>query len=363
MSLFFSSKATKIKQALGQIPLPESTLTVADAVTSLEVSSDKLSLFITLGYPMASFAEELQLRIEAELGLLHPSVEVQLSWAAAETQKLSAHPQVAGVKNVIAVASGKGGVGKSTTAVNIALALANTGARVGLLDADIYGPSQSLMLGVEGLKPEVVGANTMKPIMTAGNVQLMGMGNLVNENTPMIWRGPMVSGAFKQLLNSTLWDDVDYLIIDMPPGTGDVQLTLSQSVAVSGAVIITTPQDIALLDARKGIEMFKKVNVPILGVVENMSTHTCTNCGHEEAIFGDEGGDRLSKEYGVRLLGRLPLQASIRQQTDSGTPPVLTDPNSAVSQKYRSIALQLASGLWGQALKGPTGPTISVTDD
>lgn len=364
MSFFFPSRDEAIKQALSEISLSESTgLSVADAVTEIEVNKNNLTLSLAFGYPISSFEDTLKEQVKEALGPKFDSMEVNLSWRAAETQKNSAHPQVEGVKNIIAVASGKGGVGKSTTAVNIALALANTGARVGVLDADIYGPSQTLMLGVEGEKPEVVGTNKMKPIMALNDVQMMSMGNLVNENTPMIWRGPMVSGAFQQLLNSTLWNNVDYLIVDMPPGTGDVQLTLSQSVPVSGAVIVTTPQDIALLDARKGIEMFRKVNIPILGVVENMSIHTCTNCGHEDAVFGDKGGKRLAQEYDVKMLQRLPLQSSICEQTDNGRPPVASDPDSLVSQKYLSIALQVTAELWKQELTGPSGPVISISDD
>jgi ATP-binding protein involved in chromosome partitioning len=260
------------------------------------------------------------------------------------------------------VASGKGGVGKSTTAVNIALALAAEGARVGILDADIYGPSQALMLGVANLRPEMHSPNKMKPIIAHG-LQMISMGNLVTENTPVVWRGPMVSGALQQLLNQTQWDEVDYLIVDMPPGTGDIQLTLSQAVPVSGAVIVTTPQDIALLDARKGIEMFRKVNIPVLGVVENMALHICSNCGHEEAIFGNAGGERLAAQYNVELLGRLPLQMSICEQTDSGKPPVVAEPDSAVARIYREIAVKIAALLWEKSLRGAGAPTISISDD
>jgi ATP-binding protein involved in chromosome partitioning len=283
-------------------------------------------------------------------------------WQVSTAPSINQQNRVAGVKNIVAVASGKGGVGKSTTAVNIALALAAEGARVGVLDADIYGPSQALMLGVTGQRPEMHSPNKMKPIPAHG-LQMISMGNLVTENTPVVWRGPMVSGALQQLLNQTQWDQVDYLIVDLPPGTGDIQLTLAQAVPVSGAVIVTTPQDMALLDARKGIEMFRKVNIPVLGVVENMALHICSNCGHEEAIFGSAGGERLAAQYGVGLLGRLPLQMSICEQTDSGKPPVVAEPDSTVARLYREIAVKAAALLWRESLRGTAAPTIAVSDD
>src|SRR5207249_1906171 len=231
---------------------------------------------------------------------------------------------IPGIKNIIAVASGKGGVGKSTTAVNLALALAAEGAQVGVLDADIYGPSQPTMLGIAG-RPESRDGKTLEPLEAYG-LQAMSIGCLIDVDTPMVWRGPMVTQALQQLLTQTNWRDLDYLIIDMPPGTGDIQLTLSQKVPVTGAVIVTTPQDIALLDARKGLKMFEKVGIPILGIVENMSTHICSNCGHEEHIFGQGGAERMCKEYGVELLGSLPLDIAIREQADSGKPTVVADP-------------------------------------
>jgi ATP-binding protein involved in chromosome partitioning len=241
-----------------------------------------------------------------------------------------------GVKNVIAVASGKGGVGKSTTAVNLALALAAEGARVGILDADIYGPSQPQMLGITS-RPESVDGKSMEPLERYG-IQAMSIGFLVDIDTPMVWRGPMVTGALEQLLRETRWQDLDYLIIDLPPGTGDIQLTLSQKVPVTGAVIVTTPQDIALLDARKGLKMFEKVGIPILGIVENMSTHICSNCGHEEHIFGAGGGAAMCKDYNVELLGSLPLDIRIREQTDGGMPTVVAEPDSQISATYKQIA-------------------------
>jgi ATP-binding protein involved in chromosome partitioning len=251
------------------------------------------------------------------------------------------------VKNIIAVASGKGGVGKSTTAVNLALALSAEGGRVGLLDADIYGPSQPRMLGITG-KPESKDGSTLEPMM-AYHLQAMSIGFLIDEETPMIWRGPMVTQALEQLLNDTNWADLDYLVIDLPPGTGDTQLTLAQKVPVSGAVIVTTPQDIALLDARKGLKMFEKVEVPVLGIVENMSIHICSNCGHEESIFGTGGGQRMAEQYGVDLLGQLPLDIRIREETDGGKPTVVAEPEARISQIYREIARKTAAKLSLQA--------------
>ncbi|WP_323815497.1 iron-sulfur cluster carrier protein ApbC [Cellvibrio sp. NN19] len=269
------------------------------------------------------------------------------------------------VKNIIAVASGKGGVGKSTTAVNLALALAAEGARVGILDADIYGPSQPQMLGVGQRRPEIVGEQgkqQMLPIVAHG-LQSISMGYLVTEETPMLWRGPMATGALQQLLMQTRWDNVDYLVIDMPPGTGDIQITLAQKVPVTGAVIVTTPQDIALLDAKKGIEMFRKVNVPILGVIENMALHTCTNCGHEEHIFGEGGGERIARDYQTELLGSLPLALSIRADADEGKPSVVADPESPISQKYRAIARKVIANVNAQNAQADGFPEIEFTDD
>jgi ATP-binding protein involved in chromosome partitioning len=281
------------------------------------------------------------------------------------TTQGAAHSQaIPQVKNIIAVASGKGGVGKSTTAVNLALALAAEGARVGILDADIYGPSQPQMLGVGQRRPEVVGEQgkqQMLPISAYG-IQSISMGYLVTEDTPMLWRGPMATGALQQLLMQTRWDNLDYLIIDMPPGTGDIQITLAQKVPVTGAVIVTTPQDIALLDAKKGIEMFRKVNVPILGVIENMAMHTCSNCGHEEHIFGEGGGERIARDYQTELLGSLPLDLSIRADADQGKPSVAADPESGISQKYRAIARKLVANVQ-QYNSNQSVPDIEVSDD
>jgi ATP-binding protein involved in chromosome partitioning len=252
------------------------------------------------------------------------------------------------VRNVIAIASGKGGVGKSTVSVNVALALAADGAKVGLLDADIYGPSQPHMVGLAGTQPQSEDGKTMQPLEAHG-LQVMSIGFLIDPDQPMIWRGPMVTSALQQLLQQTTWKDLDYLIIDMPPGTGDIQLTLSQQVPVSGAVIVTTPQNIATLDARKGLAMFRKVAIPVLGVIENMSTHICSACGHEEPIFGSGGGEQMASDFTVELLGQLPLDAKIREQTDSGTPTVVADPQSPAAEAYRNAARKMAAA---QAAQG-----------
>jgi ATP-binding protein involved in chromosome partitioning len=268
------------------------------------------------------------------------------------------------IKHIIAVASGKGGVGKSTAAVNLALALKALGARVGLLDADIYGPSQPLMLGIaDDVRPEQQGGQFLLPVEAHG-LKTMSLGYLVTDRTPMVWRGPMAGGALTQMLEQTLWGELDYLVIDMPPGTGDIQLTLTQKARVAGAVIVTTPQDIALLDAQKGIEMFRKVDVPILGVVENMAVHICTQCGHREHIFGEHGGQRIAADYGVPLLGSLPLALSIRQQTDSGRPTVIAEPDSPVTAIFLEVAaaVQLALEQRGDDAVRHF-PEINITDD
>ena len=268
---------------------------------------------------------------------------------------------IEGVKHIVAVASGKGGVGKSTVTVNLALAMAAEGYRVGILDADIHGPSQAQMLGVgEGVRPQAAGENRFLPLEAHG-IQAMSMAFMVDVREPMVWRGPMVAGAFQQMLTQTRWDDLDYLFIDMPPGTGDVQLTLAQKVPVDGAVIVTTPQDIALLDARKGIEMFRKVKVPVLGVVENMSLHTCSQCGHQEPVFGAGGGERIATEYDTRVLGRLPLSLSIREQVDGGRPSVVAEPDGDIAASFRDMARQVAEQIAASA--GDSGPSISFSEE
>lgn len=287
----------------------------------------------------------------------HYGKPVTISYQIGVAQRNGPIAQMAAIKNIIAVASGKGGVGKSTTAVNLALALANEGARVGILDADIYGPSIGKMLGVaDDVRPQPVGEKEMAPVVAHG-IQSMSMAYLVTEETPMAWRGPMVSGALQQLLTQTRWDDLDYLIIDMPPGTGDIQLTLSQKVPVSGAVIVTTPQEIATLDAKKGIEMFNKVKVPVLGIAENMAQHVCSNCGQVEHIFGAGGGQAIADRYQTSLLASLPLQASIRQQADGGTPTAVADMGSAAGKAYQQLARNVAASLARQTVQ--QAPIIS----
>jgi ATP-binding protein involved in chromosome partitioning len=269
------------------------------------------------------------------------------------------------IKHIIAVASGKGGVGKSTTAVNLALALRADGCNVGLLDADIYGPSQQVMLGIpEGTRPGQQGGEYLLPVEAHG-LKTMSMAYLVDEGTPMVWRGPMAGGALAQMLEQTLWGELDYLVIDMPPGTGDIQLTLTQKASVAGAVIVTTPQDIALLDAKKGIEMFNRVDVPILGVVENMAVHICSECGHQEHIFGEHGGERIARDYGVPLLASLPLALSIREQTDAGRPTVLAEPESSITALYRQAASAVEAALAQKAGDGVVHqfPEIKISDD
>lgn len=338
-------------------------LVSAKMVKKITVEGEKITIKIALGYPAASIREQLADALRAVIseatGLEQVAVELTTDIVSHAVQKnLKPMP---GVKNIIAVASGKGGVGKSTTAVNLALALVAEGARVGILDADIYGPSQPAMLGLSG-QPETDG-KTIAP-KTAYGVQSMSIGYLIDEDTPMIWRGPMVTGALQQLLNDTRWDKLDYLIIDLPPGTGDIQLTLAQQIPVSGAVIVTTPQDIALLDAQRGLKMFEKVSVPVLGLVENMSVHICSNCGHEEPIFGAGGGQKMAAKYGVELLGSLPLDIKIREQADGGHPTVVADPQGRTAQIYREIARKLAGKL-ALAAKDYSAkfPTISIVNN
>jgi ATP-binding protein involved in chromosome partitioning len=324
-------------------------LVSAGVVKAIEIEGDQVRVKVVLGFPakgiQQSLAATVRDLVQALPGVSMAQVEVSWEIKAHSVQK-SLKP-IDNVKNIIAVASGKGGVGKSTTAVNLALALSAEGAKVGILDADIYGPSQPRMLGISG-KPESKDGNSLEPMMSY-HLQAMSIGFLIDEETPMIWRGPMVTQALEQLLNDTNWADLDYLVIDLPPGTGDTQLTLAQKVPVSGAVIVTTPQDIALLDARKGLKMFQKVEVPVLGIVENMSIHICSKCGHEEYIFGSGGGRSMSDQYGVDLLGSLPLDIHIREETDSGKPTVVAQPESRATEIYREIARKTAAKLSLQA--------------
>ena len=309
---------------------------------NIRIDGCNVALDIVLGYPAKSVIESIRKQVADKLATIPGigSVNVDVSSKIVSHSVQRGVTLIPGVKNIIAVASGKGGVGKSATAVNLALALASEGASVGILDADIYGPSQPQMLGITG-RPESLDGKNLEPMMAHG-IQAMSIGLLIDADSPMVWRGPMVTQALQQLLNETRWHDVDYLIIDMPPGTGDIQLTLAQKVPVTGAVIVTTPQDIALLDARKGLKMFEKVGIPIIGIVENMSTHICSSCGHEEHIFGAGGGDKMCKDYSTELLGSLPLDIRIREQTDAGRPTVVADPDGQVAEIYRSIARRIA---------------------
>ena len=309
---------------------------------NIKVEGDNVTVDVLLGYPAKSQIEPIRKAIATKLrglpGVGGVTVNVSMKIVSHAVQR--GVKLVPGIKNIIAVASGKGGVGKSTTAVNLALALAAEGARVGVLDADIYGPSQPMMLGIRG-RPESKDGKSLEP-MEGHGLQAMSIGFLIDVETPMVWRGPMVTQALEQLLRETQWRDIDYLVVDLPPGTGDIQLTLAQRVPVTGAIIVTTPQDIALIDARKGLKMFEKVGVPILGIVENMSLHICSNCGHEERIFGEGGAARMAKDYGVEVLAALPLDIAIREQADSGKPTVVSDPDGRVAGIYKEIARRVA---------------------
>ena len=360
------STETNVNKFLNSLELPGLGRSVGDVAQKVdfEADDDAINVRIELGFPAEMSHDEyiafIADALRAETGVEDVTVELSTKVVAHGVQR-NLKPMPA-VRNIIAVASGKGGVGKSTVAVNLALALATDGASVGLLDADIYGPSQPQMMGLAGKQPASDDGQTMRPLEAHG-VQVMSIGFLVDADQPMIWRGPMVTSALQQLLQQTDWYDLDYLIIDMPPGTGDIQLTLSQQVPVSGAVIVTTPQNIATLDARKGLAMFKKVSVPVLGIIENMSTHVCSNCGHEESIFGAGGGETMAEDFSVELLGQLPLEASIREQTDSGNPTVIAAPDSPAALAYRNAARRMAAA---QAAQGrdysSKFPTIVVED-
>lgn len=330
-------------------PYLQKDLVSAKAIKDIKIEGDTLTLEVILGFPSQGYnetlAKQLRAKVETLPGVAHVHVNITHKIVSHAVQK-GVNP-LKGVKNIIAVASGKGGVGKSTTAVNIALALVGEGATVGILDADIYGPSQPRMLGINQ-RPESKDGNSLEPLVNH-NLQAMSIGFLIDEETPMIWRGPMVTQALEQLLKDTRWRDLDYLIVDLPPGTGDAQLTLAQKIPVSGAIIVTTPQDIALLDARKGLKMFEKVDVPVLGVVENMSIHICSQCGHEEHIFGAGGGLRMAQENEVDFLGALPLDIRIREETDSGRPTVIAEPDGRIAQIYREIARRITAKLSLQA--------------
>jgi ATP-binding protein involved in chromosome partitioning len=341
------SLETRVRQILAGIADPHTgkDLVASGALRGVGVAGADVSVDVQLGYPalsvQAAFAETIKRALEADPAIAHAAVSVSCRVFAHEVQHgLTPLP---GVKNVIAVASGKGGVGKSTVAANLALALKAEGASVGVLDADIYGPSQVRMLGLEG-KPDTKDGKRIEPKIGHG-IQAMSIGLMIEEDTAMIWRGPMATQALQQMLTDTNWSDLDYLVIDLPPGTGDIQLTLCQRIPVSAALIVTTPQDIALIDAKKALKMFEKVNVPVLGIVENMATHICTNCGHEEHVFGEGGGARMAEQYGVPLLGSLPLDIRIREQADGGTPTVAAIPDSDLAARYREIARNAAARL------------------
>ncbi len=341
----------EVREALRAVLDPNTgkDLVSSKSVSGIRIDGANIGVDVRLGYPGRTQQEPIRKAVETCLGALPGVGKV----TANVISHIDAHSVqrglklVPGVKNIIAVASAKGGVGKSTTAVNLALALADEGATVGILDADIYGPSQPMMLGVTG-KPQSKDGKTMEPMLAHG-IQAISIGFMIDADAPMVWRGPMVTQALEQLLNQTHWQDVDYLIVDLPPGTGDIQLTLAQKVPVTGAVIVTTPQDIALSDARRGLKMFEKVNIPILGIVENMSMHVCSNCGHQEAIFGSGGAEKMCKDYGTELLGQLPLDIRIREQSDAGKPIVVADPQSAVADIYRKIGRRVAVKLAEQA--------------
>ena len=355
-----------VKAALAAVIDPNTgrDLVSGKSAKNIRLDGDDVAFDVELGYPAKSQIDPIRKAVIAAVraipGVGNVSANVHSKIVAHTAQR--GVKLLANVKNIIAVASGKGGVGKSTTAVNLALALAAEGAQVGILDADIYGPSQPMMMGITG-RPETSDGKTMEPMENHG-LQVSSIGFMIDPDEPMVWRGPIVTQALQQLLEQTNWRDLDYLIVDMPPGTGDIQLTLSQKVPVTGAVIVTTPQDIALLDARKGLKMFEKVGIPILGIVENMSTHMCSNCGHAEAIFGVGGGEKMCAEYGVDFLGALPLTMSIREQTDSGMPTVVADPDGAVAAIYRDIARKVAVKVAEKA-RDMTGkfPNIVIRND
>lgn len=338
------------------IPDTDTTLGQSQARIRVAVAEGSVAVSMQVGIPLAGVREALETLVREEVasaGLSLSRLELmQRIHPHAVQPKLQ---PLSNVRNVIAVGSGKGGVGKSTTAVNLALALAAEGAAVGVLDADIYGPSVPMMLGIEG-RPESPDGKSIEP-MRAHGVEAMSIGLLVDQDTPMIWRGPMATGALTQLLNDTRWGDLDYLIVDLPPGTGDIQLTMAQKIPVAGAVIVTTPQEIATLDARKALKMFEKVEVPVLGLVENMAVHVCSNCGHAEHVFGSGGGQKMAGTYGVPMLGSLPLEVAIREQGDAGVPVVMAQPGSAAAQAYHQAARRLAARL---AARPRVAPSISA---
>jgi len=355
--------AETLKSELRAIDDPNTGAPLGDCVAGVALANGKAAVEVRLGYPAAGWHDALARTIRARL-TAHPDIEaatVEIESRIASHVVQGGLAPIEGVKNIIAVASGKGGVGKSTVAANLALALKAEGARVGVLDADVYGPSQPRMLGLHG-QPEVTPDKRIVPIDAHG-VQAISLGVLVETDQAMIWRGPMASQALQQMLSDTRWDRLDYLIIDLPPGTGDIQLTLAQRIPVAGSVIVTTPQDVALDDVRRAVAMFRKVQVPVLGVIENMSTHICSQCGHEEAIFGRGGGQRIAEETGLALLGQLPLEAALGRATDQGEPIVAADPESAAAGRLREIARRIAARLARQAVNTEIRmPKITITE-
>ncbi len=346
-------------------PHLEQDLLALGVLRDVRLDGKRLEVDLELGYACDLFRGGLAQLLSVAIGNLDDDADVQVRVRSAVRPapvREGVEP-LPGVRNVIAVASGKGGVGKSTTAVNLALALQREGARVGMLDGDIYGPSQGIMLGVPPeTKPEVVDEKAFRPVVAHG-LQAMTMAFLAGPRTPMIWRGPMVSGALIQLARQTLWEDLDYLVIDLPPGTGDIQLTLAQKIPVSGAVIVTTPQDIALVDAVRGIEMFGKVDIPVLGIVENMAFHVCPACGHESFLFGEGGGAQVAADYDTALLGSIPLSVMVREQADGGTPTVVAEPECQISMVYQEIARRTGARLAALAAQAPRAAAGVIATD
>lgn len=344
-------------------PYLNNNLLDAGCLESLAINDGLVNIKLVLWYPAKGLCDDVARQLTDTISDVAgvQTVNVDISWRVDPAPVQGELEAMATVRNIIAVASGKGGVGKSTTAANLALALAAEGARVGILDADIYGPSMGQMFGI-ATRPEVKNDRFFVPIEAHG-IQVMSMAFLVTEDTPVVWRGPMVSGALIQLLTQTLWHDLDYLVIDLPPGTGDIQLTLAQKIPVSGSVVVTTPQDLALIDARKGVEMFLKVGVPVLGVVENMAVHICSNCGHSEHLFGEGGGRRIAAQFDIDLLGSLPLSMMIREQADGGKPTVVCEPQSQIAMIYRDMARHVAARLWLRQQQEPAVPSLSIVDD
>ena len=360
--------ALSIQHAVREFVEPCSGIALGDsgARVTVEAVHDHATVEVLVPYPLRQAADSVAVALAQMLTTRFDAAKVNVNVTVTQHIESSALrgnlKPIQGIKNILVVASGKGGVGKSTTAANLALALAQDGAAVGLLDADIYGPSQARMMGLTGQRPTTRDGKTFEPLEAHG-LKVMSIGLLVDDEQPMVWRGPMVTQALTQLLNDCQWGELDYLVVDMPPGTGDIQLTLSQRVPISGAIIVTTPQDIALLDARKGLKMFQKVDVPVLGIVENMSTHICSHCGHEEHIFGAGGGARMAEQYGVDLLASLPLDIHIREQADGGTPTVIADTTGALAQHYLSMARRASARLARHTAQANTSiPDIIVED-